>query len=290
MRNVLFFAGLLLAGVTASAQGILDRYTDPEKGKVVFIRKGNHALGIAGGYRNFNVTGDASNNSGYAILSLLNIGEGSLHTWNVTPSISWFVADDLSLGLDLEYDGYTVDTDLNLDFRDIIPIEAESLNLKVSNRHMAHQAWGASFAVRKYMSFFGSNTFAVFGEGRLFTNYGETMSEPRERKMVNRDRESYGFGVGVKLGGGLAVKLRDGSAITVSVPIFGVSWNATNQTKHSLIVHDAEAFEANPNDPEASTLTTSNARMTQLSASRNTDILGIKFGYVRYIEPRNKRK
>jgi len=290
MRNVLFFAGLLLAGLSASAQGILDRYTDPDKGKVVFIQKGNHAFGISGGYRNFNVTGDNSNNSGYAILSLLNIGNGSLHTWSVTPSISWFVADDLSLGLDLDFDGYTVDTDLNLDFRDILPLDIEELNLKVSNRHMDHQAWGASFAARKYLSFFGSQTFAVFGEGRLFTSYGVTTSAPRERKMVNRDRESYGFGVGVKLGGGLAVKLRDGSAITVSVPIFGVSWNATNQTKHSLIVHDAEAFEADPNDPAASTLTTSNARMTQLSASRNTDILGIKFGFVRYIEPRNKRK
>lgn len=290
MRNVLFFAGLLLTGISASAQGILDRYTDPDKGKVVFIQKGNHAFGISGGYRNFNVTGDNSNNSGYAILSLLNIGQGSLHSWSVTPSISWFVADDVSLGLDLDFDGYTVDTDLNLDFRDILPLDIEELNLKVSNRHMDHQAWGASFAARKYLSFFGSQTFAVFGEGRLFTSYGVTTSAPRERKMVNRDRESYGFGVGVKLGGGLAVKLRDGSAITVSVPIFGVSWNATNQTKHTLTIKDSEAFEANPNDPEASTLTTSNARMTQLSASRNTDILGIKFGYVRYIEPRNKRK
>lgn len=290
MRNVLFFAGLLLTGISASAQGILDRYTDPDKGKVVFIQKGNHAFGISGGYRNFNVTGDNSNNSGYAILSLLNIGQGSLHSWSVTPSISWFVADDVSLGLDLDFDGYTVDTDLNLDFRDILPLDIEELNLKVSNRHMDHQAWGASFAARKYLSFFGSQTFAVFGEGRLFTSYGVTTSAPRERKMVNRDRESYGFGVGVKLGGGLAVKLRDGSAITVSVPIFGVSWNVTNQTKHTLTIKDSEAFEANPNDPEASTLTTSNARMTQLSASRNTDILGIKFGYVRYIEPRNKRK
>ena len=289
MRNVLFFAGLLLAGLTASAQGILDRYTDPDKGKVVFIQKGNHAFGISGGYRNFNVTGDDTNNSGYAILSLLNIGNGSLHTWSVTPSISWFVADDLSLGLDLDYDGYTIDTDLNLDFRDILPLSIDELNLKLSNRHLARQAWGASFAARKYLSFFGSQTFAVFGEGRLFTNYGVTTSAPREQKMANRDRESYGFGVGVKLGGGLAVKLRDGSAVTVSVPIFGVSWNATHQTKHTLIITDSEAFEADPNNPEASTLTTSNARMTQLSASRNTDILGIKFGFVRYIEPKRRK-
>ena len=98
---------------------------------------------------------------------------------------------------------------------------------------------------------------------------------------------SYGIGIGVKLAAGLAVKLRDGSAITVSIPIFGVSWSGTNQTKTTIEMVDVTDGSGNVIRTEPHT-TTSKSFLHQFNASRNTDILGIRFGFVRYIEPKRR--
>ena len=284
MKKILVLAASALVAFSASAQGILQRFTDPEKGDVVFIEKGKHAWGISGSYRSFSALGDASNNSGYAILSLLNIGDGNLQTWSVRPSFSTFLADDFSLGVTLDYGGYLVNSDLNLDIRDIIGLEGDRWNLNVSNRSIMNHKVGVSLVARKYMSFFGSKTIGVFGEGRLFSNYGYTSSMPRAQKAVNRERVSQGVGVGIKLAGGVAVMLRDGSAITLSIPIFGIGWNSTVQDKKTLHIDDEDAYELDPADPDASHIVSSRARMTQFNASRDIDFLGIQFGYVRYIK------
>lgn len=286
MKKLLTIA-LLLASVSVYAQGILDRFTDPEKGSVVFIEKGYHAFGISGGYRSFNAQGDADANAGYALLSLINIGDGRFQTWSVTPSFSWFPANDLSLGIGLDYDGYKMDTDLNLDFREILSTTNPALNVTISNRSILRHSLGASFAARKYMSFFGSKTFAVFGEGRLYANYFYSNSVPRDNtKTFRRERVSDGIGIGAKIAAGLAVKLRDGSAITISVPIFGVSWSGTNQKKTTISIETTQ--DANGNEVTQVNQTSSKSFLHQFNASRNTDVLGIKFGYVRYIGPKKK--
>jgi hypothetical protein len=284
MKKLITTLAVVLVGFSAFGQGILDRFTDPEKGSVVFIEKGNHAYGVSGGYRSFSAIGDAENNIGYSIFSLINIGDGRLQTWNVRPSFSTFIADDISLGVSLDYSGYLVDSDLNLDLRDILGFESASWNLNVSNRSLIHHRMGGSLVARKYLSFFGSKTFGVFGEGRLFANYGYTNNVPRAQKTVNRERVSQGFGVGIKLAGGLAVMLRDGSAITISVPIFSIGYNATVQDKKTLHIDDEAAYEADPNDPAASHVVSGKARMSQFNAARDTDLLGIQFVYVRYIK------
>ena len=287
MKRLLTLA-ILLASVSGYAQGILDRFKDPEKGNVVFIEKGHHAFGISGGYRSFNAQGDADANAGYALFSLINIGDGRFQTWSVTPSFSWFPANDLSLGVSLDYDGYRLDTDLNLDFREILSTTSPDLNVTISNRNILRNSLGASFVARKYMSFFGSRTFAVFGEGRLFGNYFYSSSMPRNtEKAFRREKISDGIGIGAKLAAGLAVKLRDGSAITVSIPIFGVSWSGTNQTKTTIERVDVTDGSGNVIGVTENP-TTSKSFMHQFNAARNTDILGIRFGFVRYIESKRK--
>lgn len=282
MKQLFTTLAIVLVGFSASAQGILDRFTDPKEGHVVFIEKGHHAFGISGGYRSFTAQGDADANSGYALLSLLNIGDGRLQTWGVTPSFSWFPANDLSLGVSLDYDGYLVDTDLNLDFREILNSTDGFWNVTLSNRNIIRHSIGASFVTRKYLSFFGSKTFAVFGEARLGANYFYSNSVPRQYKNFNRERLSNGIGIGLKLAGGLAVKLRDGSAITVSVPIFGVSWNGTNQTKN--VIQVKETVDDGGNPVSTTETTTTKSFLNQFNASRSTDLLGLQFGYVRYIK------
>ena len=109
---------LSLLGVSAWAQSgllgkITDRFADPEKGSPVFIEKGYRSIGISGGFRSFQVGGDSADD-GYSILSILEIGSGKLNRYNVSPSFSYFVADDVALNVRLDYSGYNLDSDLSL--------------------------------------------------------------------------------------------------------------------------------------------------------------------------------
>lgn len=296
MKKLILSLCILLGGIAAGAQGLLDRFSEPGAEKTVFISKGNRAMGIAGAYRGFSAGGeDVTAGDGFAILSYLNIGNGALKMYNVSPSFSVFVADDLSLDFRLDYSGYHVDTDLKLDLRSIDflnTIFEEKANVQIASRHMLRNSWGASMALRKYMSFFGSKTFGVFGEARLFGNLGnfhscpivdvvETRTRTNEKGEVEtyevrtgetryateKMRNSQAWSAGLKVAGGLAVKLRDNSAVTVSVPLVGVAYNYTRQDKVA---------------------TNNNAHMSQFTVARNVDLIGIQVGYVRYIAPKKK--
>ncbi len=172
------FALLCLSGYAQTQElGILDRFTDPAKGRTVFISKGHRAAGISGTYRYLNVGGE-QDGDGYQILSMFNIGNGSLHYYSVAPSYSWFAADDFSLGIRLEYTGYTLDSDFKMDLRQVTGSDDPDLNLQLMCRHMQSNSFGASFTARRYVSFFGSKMIAVFGEGRLYGKYGRVTSWP----------------------------------------------------------------------------------------------------------------
>ncbi|MCR4569623.1 MAG: hypothetical protein K5661_04400 [Bacteroidales bacterium] len=279
-----------LLPLVASAQGIggiLDRFNEPGKGRTVFVSKGHWSWGINGGYRSFAAAGDGVGD-GYSVLSLLNIGNGYLKMYNVSPNFSYFVADDLSLGLSLDYSGYAVDTDIRLDFRNIFDLEgmfggfedpedqdsledaAAALNVRISGRHMLRNAWGGSFKLRKYLSFFGSKTFAVFGEARLYGNYGQIESCPIDNDgiyVTGKARTSRAIAAGLKLGGGLCIKLRDNSAFTISIPLVGATYQYTIQHKNN---------------------TGNDAHMASFNVSRELDYLALQVGYVHYISPKKR--
>ena len=285
MKKLLTLA-VLLASVSSFAQGPMTKYLDGRFGgpeKQVFIEKGSRSIGIKGGFRSFNVAGDDATNVGYALLSLLNVGNGQLKIWNVSPSFSTFIADDLSLGVALHYNGYAVDTNLGLDFRDIINTTNEAFNVNISNRSMRHHAGGASLVLRKYVSFFGSKMLGVFGEGRLEGTYGVTTSAPLDAKDFNRERLNNSFSVALKACGGVAVRLQDDTAITVSVPLFGVAYNRSVQNRTTTITkHDEET------GADYTTQVKSKAHMSSFNAARQLDLLGIQIGFTRYIKPKKK--
>ena len=298
-----FFLALCVQAFAQSpVAGILNRFSDPDKGHVVFIEKGSRAIGIKGGYRNFATDGYADGD-GYSLLSLVNIGDGNISIWNVTPKFSWFVADDFSLGVNLDYSGYNAVTNINLDFREIIPslyrvaeeygIDSSVANVAISSRSMQHHAWGVGFSARKYLSFFGSRTFGIFGEARLSAKYGITNSTPRDSDL-GRFRFSQTAQVGIDLCGGLAVRLKEGSAIMVSVPLFGVAWNGSwqDQTRKFEVAQrdeDGKAVkDAEGNIQYRVASVAGGGKMSSIKASRSLDLVGIQIGYSHYIKPKKK--
>ena len=264
----------LSAFAQTQESGILDRFTDPSKGRTVFISKGHRAAGVSGTYRYFNAGGE-QDGDGYHILSMLNIGNGSLHYYSIAPSYSWFAADDFSIGVRLEYTGYTLDSDLKLDIRQVTGSDDPELNLRLMCRHMNSNSFGASLAARRYVSFFGSKMFAVFGEGRLYGNYGWVKSWPLDEDNIEKEgrrRNTTAWGAGIKLAGGLCVRLRDNSALTLSVPIVSVGYTHTHQDKQQGVGKE-----------------NNQASMSSFGLNRNAEVFSIHVGYVRYILPKKKR-
>ena len=289
MKRLFFTATIIMAGIAASAQGILNRYSEPGSAGTVFIPKGNKAIGISGGYRSINVGGeDPASGDGYAILSMLNIGNGEFCKYNVSPSFSFFYADDLSLDVRLDYSGYKLETDLKLDLRKydfLDELFGDEHNYTIASRSIKKNSWGLSLALRKYQSFFGSRTFGVFGELRLFGEYSKVTSCPTEDFVVetyidedgdemtrkihssetiyrrDQERVSNIYSTGLKLAAGVAVKLKDNSALTVSIPIIGATYGYTKQHKED---------------------TDNNAHISQFNITRDIDFISIQIGYVRY--------
>ena len=289
-KQILMVVALVFTCATTFAQDPVTRYLEErfdgsEDGKA-FVRKGSRSIGIKGGFRSFNASGDESTNTGYALLSMLNIGNGQLKVWNVSPNIQYFLSNDLSLGVSLDYTGYAVNTDIRLDLRDIVNSSNESLNLTLSNRAIQHHALGLSLVMRKYVPLFGSKYVAVFAEGRLQTSYGGTNNKPLDAKDYNRERVSGVFSVALKAGGGLAIKLKNNNAITVSVPLFGVGYSYTNQEKTTTYMQ--ESTDASGATVKVPVTEKSRSHMSDFQASRSLDLLGIQFGFVRFIEPKRR--
>ncbi len=283
MKRIFCLTLLCLLSINALGQGILDRFDDPVTGKITFIEKGGRAIGISGAYRSLDIGGDVLGD-GYAIMSLLNIGQGRLSVYNVSPRFSFFVADDLALGIRLDYSGYTLNTDLRLDLRNVVNLGElagddpelkqeldDLLNLRISNRHMVHNAWGISTDLRKYISFFGSRTFAIFGEVRLYGNYGRTISCPIDENgayVETKLRTSDVYSAGLKLAAGLCIRLRDNSAVTISVPLVGATYSHTQQHKEK---------------------TNNNAHINNFKIARNVDFLSVQVGYKHYIYSKKRK-
>lgn len=298
MKKLFALAVAAVMSTAVFAQDPVTKYLEGRFGgeeKRMFMPKGSHSIGIKGGFRSFSVMGDDATNQGYTLLSMLNVGDGKLRIWNLSPGFSTFLADDLSLVVSLEYTGYAIDTDLRLDLREVINSTNEALNLTLSNRSMQHHSVGASVALRKYVPLFGSKYIAVFGEGRLQTSYGATINNTRDKDVKNftRDRLSGMLTVALKAGGGVAIKLKDNSAFTVSVPLFGLSFNYSKQDKTTTkITVETKPDPADPskNITEAYTeIIKSTTTMTSFNASRNVDFLGVQIGYVRFIEPKRRK-
>ena len=289
-KQILMVVALVFTCATTFAQDPVTRYLEErfdgsQDGKA-FVKKGSRSIGIKGGFRSFNASGDESTNTGYALLSMLNIGNGQLKVWNVSPSIQYFLSNDLSLGASLDYTGYAVSTDIRLDLRDIVNSSNEELNLTLSNRAIQHHALGLSLVMRKYVPLFGSKYVAVFGEGRFQTSYGATSNQPLDVKDYNRERLSGALSVSLKAGGGLAVKLKNNNAITVSIPLFGIGYSYTSQEKTTTTMQ--ETTDASGATVKVPVTEKSRSHMSNFNASRSLDLLGIQFGFVRFIEPKRR--
>ena len=76
--------------------------------------------------------------------------------------------------------------------------------------------------------------------------------------------------MGLKGAVGLAVKLREGSLITASIPIVGLEYSLLLQDKKTTVVKN-------------------DARLSSFRVARDLDLIGLQIAYSRVIGPKKKK-
>lgn len=209
----------------------------------VFVPKGTVSTGVNFSYTTVDL-GQAADDPGYSLLfDLVNGFKGSMYSFGLAPYLSYFVADNLSIGARFDYDRSS------LDLGNVALSLGDDLSLGISDYHMLKHMYSGSFTLRYYMPIADSKRFAIFAEARATGAYGQS-------KVWNVEgEEMYGTYQTVKKGAitfvpGICIFAQDNVAVEVAIGILGINYNRTeqvrNQVEHSVMETSGANFKINP--------------------------------------------
>lgn len=203
-----------------------------------FIPKGSIGGGLSVSYTNYNV-GNASDDIGYKMLfSLIQDVKGSMNSFGVSPYLSYFFADNISIGARFDYDRNSFSLGgLNLKLTD-------ELAFNISNMNYLKQSYTGSLTLRDYIPIAGSKRFAMFAELRAAGAYAQSESY----KIDNQDKvgtyqDIYNFSIGIVPG--ITCFVTNEAAIEISVGVLGFEYQKVVQTTNQVYVSVMENSKAN---------------------------------------------
>ena len=212
MKTKIILALLLAAAGTAPLSAIDRGLGNP---KSVYIPKGTVAVSLTGGYNSWKATGEELT-KGIALAGVIDEVNGDVALINVSTGLSWFVADNLSIGARFQYAHRDIDIN-NLSMLSLV---------NLSNKHFRRETYSGSLAVRGYLPLFDSKIVALFFEGRLSGSfgYGKNYAET-DRGKEGRYSDLYSATLG--LYPGLSVFATNRIAFEVSLPFLegGLEWD-----------------------------------------------------------------
>lgn len=209
----------------------------------VFIPKGYIGGGLDFSYSTYDV-GNAAGDSGYSMLfSLLSGIQGSMYTFGISPSCSYFIADNLSVGVRFDYDRSKLDVgSLGLSLGDLA-------SLDINDYHMMENSYSTCVAGRYYMPIANSRRIAMFGEVRLGFDWGQSTSySVRDGRNLGTYQSMYGASLGVVPG--LCVFATNEICVEVAIGILGLTYEHisqdANNVETSTMQHSNANFKINP--------------------------------------------
>lgn len=242
-RFTIFSILCLLLPVSLQAKG--DReYTPFDRGidapNSLFIPKGTFSGGITFSFNSFDV-GNAE--SGFSLLAPVVTGlNGSLNTFGVAPSISWFFADNLSAGLRFDYSK----TGVNLGNLDLAL--NDDLGISLSDWGYLRQSYRGALTLRNYMPIERSRRFALFVEARLSGSYAQSMNWRMEDGLKHGTYQDI-YKAALDLVPGVCVFIMNSVSFEVQIGVMGVNWQKVDQTenqvKHSTMKSNGANFNIN---------------------------------------------
>lgn len=183
--------------------------------KSVFIPKGTVAVSLTGGYNSWKASGEELT-KGVALAGIIDDVNGHVNLASAGAGLSWFVADNLSIGARFSYAHRDIDIN-NLAMLSLV---------NLTNKHFRRETYTGSLAMRGYMPLFNSKIVALFFEGRLSGSfgYGKNYADT-DRGKEGRYSDLYTATLG--LYPGLSVFATDRIAFEVSLPFLegGLEWD-----------------------------------------------------------------
>lgn len=212
------------------------------KANSLFVPKGTVSGGLSVSYSGYRI-GNGSDDAGYKMLfSLLDNVHGNLQSFGIAPYLSYFIKDNLSLGLRFDYDKSGFDLDgMDLSAGDM-------LTLNVSDINYLKQAYSGSVTLRNYMPIADSKRFAMFAELRATGAYAQSESySMQDGKKYGTYQDIYKGSLSVVPG--LCCFVTNEAALEVSVGVLGFTHQKTvqktNQVEVSQMVSNNASFKIN---------------------------------------------
>lgn len=239
--SVLLIASSSLVASEKEATKTFDRGVG--KMNSVFIPKGYMGGGFTFSYKTFDL-GQSANDVGYSMLfSLLSGINGQMNTVGVSPSVSYFVMDNLSVGARFDYNR----TDLNLGNLGLSLGDLMSMSIK--DYHMLKNMYSSAVTARYYMPIANSKRIAMFGEVRLGFDVGQSVA------YQTKDGNNFGtfqsiYGGGLNVVPGLCVFATNEVCVEVAVGVLGINYQyikqETNLVDTSVMQQSGANFKINP--------------------------------------------
>lgn len=208
----------------------------------VFIPKGTVGAGVSFSYNNYSI-GNSTDDAGYAMLfSLFQDIHGNMMSFGVAPYASYFIADNLSVGVRFDYDR----SSLGLGNANISLGDAMSFTL--NNFHYFKQSYTGSVTLRNYMPIADSRRFALFTEVRVTGGYAQSETyKLDEGDKFGTYQDIYQFELG--LVPGITAFVTNEVAVEVSIGLLGFNYQkveqVTNQVERSEMENSGANFKIN---------------------------------------------
>lgn len=246
MKKIIITLAALLTGVAAFAEP--DTETVPfDRGIGIststFIPKGTVATGVTFSYHDYNL-GQGADDAGYsALMSLIGDVHGTMQSWGAAPWLSYFVADNFSVGVRFDYDRSELGLgNANISLGDLA-------NFSLSDYHFLRQSYTGSITGRYYIPFADSKRFAMFAELRAVGGYGQSETyKVTDGLKFGTYQDIYKLELGFVPG--LCAFVTDNVAVEVSVGLLSLNYNmtvqTTNQVDKSVMENYGANFKINP--------------------------------------------
>lgn len=212
---------------------------NPDRGlgnpRRTYISKGTWAVGASFGFNQYK-SNEGKTSSGASLVGLVSGLSGNATLIEGGLSGSYFVKDNLSVGLRFNY----ANTSVHLD-------EAKILNsLSLGDRHYVRENFTGAIAVRQYIPLFNSKVFALFAEGRLNGSIGYDKDyETLEVGKVGTYGDIYSVSLG--LYPGVSLFLTNFLTVELSLPLLegGYEWNpqVKNAEENTRLSHSFFNFK-----------------------------------------------
>ena len=209
----------------------------------VFVPKGAISTGVNFSYTTIDI-GQSAGDTGYSMLfNIMNGLKGRMYTFGLSPQVSYFISDNLSLGGRFDYDRSSLDLG-NAAFS-----IGDDMGFSISDYHMLKQMYSASLTFRYYMPIADSKRFAIFTEMRATGGFGQSKEWTVDGDRKEGTYQTIAEGA-LTFVPGICIFAQDNVAVEVAIGILGINYSRNeqirNQVEHSVMQTSGANFKINP--------------------------------------------